>query len=301
MVTPALEDRLRGLVQAGRTVEVSSRWPVSESAVISWADVMRFPLREHGVRPMLAPRPMLYCWTLPGLGKAGDRELTGKEVARELLAQHGYDAVVATDIEQEYYADLFVGQRVIESTSLESVSALKSTRLGQGFFLKTIHRFRDESGREVGAQRVGGFFYRPGRATDGPGAAAGRTAGAGGWSPEQIRVSTTDVVVGAMATNDVEPVHHDAELARSQGLGDIIMNVLTSLGLVASYATRRLDSDSLRLRRLRLALLAPVYPRCELTLLNPSLGHQADEVEAHVTGESPAGRHFESTLNFCSG
>jgi hypothetical protein len=52
-----------------------------------------------------------------------------------------------------------------------------------------------------------------------------------------LEVTPTMVVSGAIASRDFTPVHHDRAHAQSQGLQDVIMNTLTTNGLVGRFVT----------------------------------------------------------------
>ena len=52
--------------------------------------------------------------------------------------------------------------------------------------------------------------------------------------PFALRVTSTRIVAGAIASRDFMPVHHDRDYARAQGAPDIFMNILTTNGLCAT-------------------------------------------------------------------
>ena len=60
-----------------------------------------------------------------------------------------------------------------------------------------------------------------------------------------VPVSTTSIVAGALASRDYTPVHHDKAAAQSQGLQDVIMNILTTNGLVGRYVTDWAGPDAI--------------------------------------------------------
>ena len=55
--------------------------------------------------------------------------------------------------------------------------------------------------------------------------------------PLAIPISTTLVVAAALANKDFEPVHHDRDHVRREGLPDIMMNTVSSSGIAARYVT----------------------------------------------------------------
>jgi len=53
----------------------------------------------------------------------------------------------------------------------------------------------------------------------------------------EIPITSTQIVAGAIASEDYQDVHHDPALARQRGSKDIFMNILTTNGLVGRYVT----------------------------------------------------------------
>ena len=60
-----------------------------------------------------------------------------------------------------------------------------------------------------------------------------------------LDVTATLVVAGALASRDFTPVHHDKTHAQSQGLSDVIMNTMTTNGLVCRYLTDWAGPDAM--------------------------------------------------------
>lgn len=83
--------------------------------------------------------------------------------------------------------------------------------------------------------------------------------------PLAIDITAKLIVAGALASQDFEPVHHDATAARAAGTADIFMNILTTNGLVGRYLTDWAGPRA-RLQRLQLKLGAPNYPGDTMTL-----------------------------------
>jgi len=48
-----------------------------------------------------------------------------------------------------------------------------------------------------------------------------------------VPVTATQIIAGTLATRDFYPVHHDRAFARAHGNADIVMNILTTNGLLA--------------------------------------------------------------------
>src|SRR5690606_39390419 len=73
-----------------------------------------------------------------------------------------------------------------------------------------------------------------------------------------IPVTASQIVAGAIATNDFEKVHHDKALAQTTGVPDIFMNILTTNGLVQRFVTDWAGSSA-RIRKIKIRLGAPNF------------------------------------------
>ncbi|MFE2290600.1 acyl dehydratase [Streptomyces sp. NPDC059452] len=113
--------------------------------------------------------------------------------------------------------------------------------------------------------------------------------------PLEIPVTRTLIVAGAIASQDYQDVHHDAELAREKGSPDIFMNILTTNGLVGRYITDHFGPAAV-LRKVVIRLGAPNYPG-DVLRLTGHIAAAALEGENHVlmevavVGDNRIGRH----------
>ena len=73
------------------------------------------------------------------------------------------------------------------------------------------------------------------------------------------------VSMGAAASRDWQPQHHDPDWAREAGLPDIIMNNYTQAGLISRFVTDW-SGPSGRIGRLRFAMRRPLCPVGNLTI-----------------------------------
>jgi len=99
------------------------------------------------------------------------------------------------------------------------------------------------------------------------------------------------------ATQDFTPVHHDKAAAQRQGLPDIIMNTMTTNGLVSRYVTDWLGPDAV-LKRVALKLGAPNNPG-DVMKMNGSVkavDESAGVVEIAVSGTNSWGDHVTATV-----
>ncbi|MCQ4084503.1 OB-fold domain-containing protein [Streptomyces sp. RB6PN25] len=131
--------------------------PVNPAMIRHWCEAMgdTNPAYTDASRPagIIAPPTMLQAWTMGGLSGHTARSSAFDELLAA-LDDAGFTAVVATDCEQEYLRPLRPGDRISFDAVIESVSPLKTTRLGSGHFVTTrtdvwsggvrvgTHRFR---------------------------------------------------------------------------------------------------------------------------------------------------------------
>lgn len=89
-------------------------------------------------------------------------------------------------------------------------------------------------------------------------------------------VTARDIVMGAAASRDWQPQHHDEAYARSMNLPGIIMNTPTQTGWFHAYV---MDwaGPAARIARWRLRMLRPVCADVSITLSGGILQRQAAE------------------------
>lgn len=103
------------------------------------------------------------------------------------------------------------------------------------------------------------------------------------------------IVAGAMATGDFQKVHHDAEAAREAGLPGIIVNILTTNGLVQSYV-KRWSGPGAIVRRIALRLGSPAVPGDTLVLRGTAAWTSATSATVTVTGSTARGNHVTAEI-----
>ncbi|MCX4982203.1 bifunctional MaoC family dehydratase N-terminal/OB-fold nucleic acid binding domain-containing protein [Streptomyces sp. NBC_00572] len=148
-----LYERLTGF--AGRSAATAGvgKDPVNLPMIRHWCEAMGDAHPAYRGPDAVAPPTMLQAWTMGGLSGHTDRSSAHEELFA-LLDGAGYTSVVATDCEQEYLRPLRPGDEITFDTVIESVSELKTTKLGAGHFVTTrtdvradgelagTHRFR---------------------------------------------------------------------------------------------------------------------------------------------------------------
>jgi uncharacterized OB-fold protein/acyl dehydratase len=169
--TPSVLQQARALV--GKEYGPYIAWdPVNAPMIRQWCDALgvenpAYLDGEYAARSahggLVAPPTMLNAWLMRGYGgrrAAGSAEDDQFEVAK-MFAAAGYEAVVATNSEQEYQRYLRPGDRLTSKVVLESVSDEKKTALGRGYFITVSHIYRDQAGEIVGTMRFTNLLYRP--------------------------------------------------------------------------------------------------------------------------------------------
>jgi len=83
--------------------------------------------------------------------------------------------------------------------------------------------------------------------------------------PVQTReITATTIVSTAIASRDFQDVHHDYAAARSKGVKDIFLNILSTGGFVGKYLTDWSGPEG-ELKKITIKLGATVFPGDTLT------------------------------------
>jgi acyl dehydratase len=77
--------------------------------------------------------------------------------------------------------------------------------------------------------------------------------------PFELKLTSTMVVAGAIASRDFMPAHHDPAFAKAQGAPDIFLNILTTNGYVARYVTDWAGPEAI-VKSIKIRLGAPAIP-----------------------------------------
>ncbi len=309
---PGIDPEILSLFGVDKVEIYQSPAPVSEWPILAWCRAMgdenpvyrdRNAARSHGHEDVFAPPVMMYSFTMPGLFAETQHGLLS--TLRRGLSTHGFDSVLAVNYEQEFITPVRLGDQLSRTARFESMSAEKRTSVGAGYFVVLADEIVNQNGELVGRQKMQTLFFRPGqidakresaqtrKAPQPAAASAARVE----LPPLAIPVTATLIIAAALATNDFEKVHHDRDLARSQGLSDIIMNVMTSCGLAIRYVTDWGGSATV-IRRISTQLKAPTYPGDTLTLsgwIDKSF-EPGTATQVHVRGTNSSGVHIDSII-----
>ena len=112
-----------------------------------------------------------------------------------------------------------------------------------------------------------------------------------------IPLTTTLIVAGAIASRDYQVVHHDTHAAQQAGTPDIIMNILTTNGLVGRYVTDWAGPEAV-LRKVAIKLGAPNLPGDTMQLSGRVVAKDDAQqvVEVEVAGKNSMGYHVTGTV-----
>ncbi len=116
---------------------------------------------------IVAPPAMLQTWTMarPRIEGIAERGGAPGEIPVDnpipVLDQAGYVGTVATNSELEFLRYLKPGDHLHVSTDVESISKLKTTSLGKGYFLTWLTTYTTGDGEVVGRQLFRIFKFDP--------------------------------------------------------------------------------------------------------------------------------------------
>ena len=230
----------------------------------------------------VAPPAMMQMWTMRDVRMRyapGSTDAAPYEVF-DVLKAHGVLGNVAVSYDITFHRLLLEGDRAHHYTTIVSISDLKTTALGNGYFVTERVEYLDQDNALFAEALITYFQYTPAQSShdqddtiqDSPPPTAARpwqsdysdlayTSLVEGTELPELAIPITHklIVSGAVATQDFIDVHHNAPAAREAGMPDIFMNILSTSGLCARYLTDWAGPGS-RLRKLKFNLLAPNTP-----------------------------------------
>jgi acyl dehydratase len=110
-----------------------------------------------------------------------------------------------------------------------------------------------------------------------------------------VPLTAAIIVGGALASRDFTPVHHDRDYAKSQGLSDVIMNILTTNGYVSRYVTDWAGPDAM-VKEVSIKLGAPNMPGDTMKMSGKVVSIDGGVVEVEVVGKNAWGNHVNGTV-----
>jgi hypothetical protein len=162
-----------------------ARYAVNAAMIRNWVEAHddRNPVyvdtgsaRGSGRPDIVCPPAMLSTWVMSGyrrwrevqrMREEGDVEDFAYSRLMADLDAAGYTSVVATDVEQTYLRELVPGDHVTAHYTIEAVSPLKTTGVGEGRFITLLKDYRDQHGNQVAEERFRLLRFRP-RAKEAP-------------------------------------------------------------------------------------------------------------------------------------
>jgi len=116
--------------------------------------------------------------------------------------------------------------------------------------------------------------------------------------PLDVPITNSLVTCAALATRDFEPVHHDATVARSTGLPNVFMNILTSQAFMTRFVTDWSGPETV-VNSLDIRLGAPNVDGMVMTITGEVKAKDAasGRIDVAVIGENNIwGMHMQGTV-----
>lgn len=113
--------------------------------------------------------------------------------------------------------------------------------------------------------------------------------------PLAIPLTRSLIVATAIASRDFQEVHHDPSIATERGSKDIIMNILTTNGLVGRYVTDWAGPNSM-VRKIAIRLGVSNYPGDTMTLSGTITRKEGGEIDIAIVGANSLGNHVTGTV-----
>lgn len=160
-----MADDLETQVQAfiGRSYGPYRAWDeVNAPMIRQWREAIHAENDDRSAPTDVAPRTMLNVWMMRGLanGRPEDSVTDDPLGVAQPLRDAGYIGVVATRCKQSYVRNLKAGERLESHVTVSSVSARKTTHLGEGYFVTLRHDY-SVAGEPVGAMDFTTLHYKP--------------------------------------------------------------------------------------------------------------------------------------------
>jgi hypothetical protein len=114
-------------------------------------------------------------------------------------------------------------------------------------------------------------------------------------APLAIPLTRTLIVATAIASRDFQEVHHDPTIAVERGSKDVIMNILTTNGLVGRYVTDWAGPNAL-IRKLAIRLGISNYPGDTMTLTGTITRKDDGDIDIAIVGANSLGNHVTGTV-----
>jgi acyl dehydratase len=251
----------------------------------------------------VAPPSTLSLWFRPHHWQPGSTtQKLPLQVHFDLKDRLGLPEAIMSDSEVVFHEPVRPGDMISTSQVLRSLSEPKTTKLGTGRFWVIDVPYRNQRGELVGVETFTGFGYVRAEA---PSATSARSApppapatdapmgGEPRWTTGRVAlgevaigdrlpslsydVTATTVVLGALATRDWRPMHHDRTFAiERNGAQDIFLNTPNQQAWFERYVTDWTGPLG-RPGRLRFRMRDSVYPGDTMTLTGTVAATETDD------------------------
>ena len=156
-----------------------SRYDVNEAMIRNWVEAHddRNPVyvddeaaRAAGRSGIVCPPAMVSTWVMSGLRRYREvQEMRAQGRSEDFaysrlmneLDLAGYTSVVATDVDQVYLRELQPGDHVTAYYTIEEISPLKQTGLGEGRFITLLKHYCNQDDEVVCEERFRLLRFRP--------------------------------------------------------------------------------------------------------------------------------------------
>ena len=163
-----------------------ARYAVNEAMVRNWVEAHddRNPVyvddaaaRATGRDGIVCPPAMISTWVMAGYRRWREvHRLRAEGVVEDfaysrllnVLDRAGYTSVVATNVEQDYHRELRAGDHVTAHFTIEAISPIKRTGLGEGCFLTLHKKYVDQAGELLVEERFRLLRFKPKAAESAP-------------------------------------------------------------------------------------------------------------------------------------
>lgn len=156
-----------------------ARYDVNAAMIRNWAEAHddHNPIyidpeaaRATGRRDVICPPAMISTWVMSGYRRYREvQRLRADGITEDfaysrllaMLDEAGYTSVVATNVEQEYFAELYPGDHVTAHFTIEAISPMKQTGLGHGCFITLLKNYVNQAGESLVEERFRLLRFNP--------------------------------------------------------------------------------------------------------------------------------------------
>lgn len=126
---------------------------VCEQIIRHWTEIMEdsnplYQDKEYAKSSkydgIIAPPMQVQVYTMGPLWPKSTEELTSQGELIALLEKEGYTSIVATEQSQEYFEPMRLGDKIFRSFIVETISPKKQTSRGPGYFVTSLHTFKNQ-------------------------------------------------------------------------------------------------------------------------------------------------------------